>query len=212
MGFIRTKAMPDYLIGLLTGSAMFSVALLIAFLCGTVSYGGFVLNGRIIPLLLFLAFFIIQGMAEEVLTRGYFMVSIANRGSILLAVLTNSVFFALLHILNNGIDILPMVNIALFGVFASIYMLKTNSIWGVSAVHTSWNFVQGNIFGIRVSGTYTQVSLFSFEQKEAGTIINGGAFGMEGGLAVTAVLVLSTVILLLADGRGLKEKTNKINI
>jgi len=151
MGFTRTKAVTGYLTGLLTGTTMFSAALLIALICGTVTYDGFVLEGRVFPLLSFLAFFMVQGMAEEVLTRGYFMVSVASRGSILLAVLANSVLFALLHVFNDGIGILPMINIVLFGVFASIYLLKTNSIWGVSAVHTSWNFVQGNVFGIRVS-------------------------------------------------------------
>jgi len=212
MGFTRTKAVTGYLTGLLTGTTMFSAALLIALICGTVTYDGFVLEGRVFPLLSFLAFFMVQGMAEEVLTRGYFMVSVASRGSILLAVLANSVLFALLHVFNDGIGILPMINIVLFGVFASIYLLKTNSIWGVSAVHTSWNFVQGIVFGIRVSGASTPVSLFSYKLKDTGSLINGGAFGLEGGLAVTIILLLSAVILLSVDGRDLREKTTENSI
>ncbi len=209
MGFTRKKAVSDYLTGLFIGLLMFSVAVLIAFLCGTLTYNGFVLGDGIYLLLAFLAGFIIQGMSEEVFLRGYFMISVANRSPILLAVLTNSVLFALLHIYNNGIDVLSLINLVLFGIFASIYTLKMNSIWGICAVHTAWNFVQGNIFGIRVSGMPVKASLFSFQAKEAGTIINGGAFGLEGGLAVTTVLVISTLILLSIEGRGLKEEVRK---
>ena len=54
-----------------------------------------------------------------------------------------------------------------------------DSIWGISAIHTTWNFAQGNIFGIKVSGINAQVSLFSFKSSEAGKIINGGSFGLE---------------------------------
>ncbi len=206
MGFVRKKAFSDYLIGLIIGFVMFSVAVLIAFLCGTLTYKGFVLGNGLYLLLAYFAGFLIQGMSEEVFLRGYFMISIANKSPLLVAVLTNSVLFALLHIFNNGIDILSLINLALFGVFASIYTLKMNSIWGICAIHSAWNFVQGNVFGIRVSGMTTKVSLFSFESKDVGTIINGGAFGLEGGLAVTTVLVLSIIILLSIDGRGLKEE------
>lgn len=208
MGFTRKKAFSDYLIGLLVGLVMFTVAVIIAFLCGTLTYNGFVLGNGIYLLLAFFAGFIIQGMSEEVFLRGYFMISIANKAPILLAVLTNSVLFALLHIFNNGIDILPLINLALFGIFASIYTLKMNSIWGICAVHTAWNFVQGNVFGIKVSGMTTKVSLLSFQATDVGTIINGGAFGLEGGLAVTIVLVISIIILLSIDGRGLKEEVS----
>ena len=206
MGFNRKKAFSDYITGLLIGFLMFSAAVLIAFLCGTLTFDGFVLEDGIYLLLAFFAGFMIQGMGEEVLTRGYFMISLANRSSLLLAVLTISVLFALLHSFNNAVDTLPLVNIALFGIFASIYTLKMNSIWGISAVHTAWNFVQGNVFGISVSGNPVKVSLLSFRPKEVGTIINGGAFGLEGGLAVTTVLVISIIILLSLDGRELKAE------
>ena len=134
------------------------------------------------------------------------MISVASRSSILLAVMSNSILFALLHIFNNGIDVIPLINLTLFGIFASIYALKMDSIWGICALHTTWNFAQGNLFGIKVSGIDTQVSLFSFKLNETGTIINGGSFGLEGGLAVTLVLVIGIVILLAVERRGIDKK------
>jgi len=201
MGFVRKKAFSDYLIGAGIGILMIFTALLIAFLCGTVTYEGYVLGDGIGLLLLFLLGFIIQGMSEEVLLRGYFMISVANRNSLFLAVISNSVLFSLLHIFNNGIAVIPLINLTLFGIFASIYALKTDSIWGICALHTTWNFVQGNVFGIKVSGIDTKVSLFAFKLKDVGTFINGGSFGLEGGLAVTLVLTMSILILLSMEGR-----------
>ncbi|NLO99105.1 MAG: CPBP family intramembrane metalloprotease [Clostridiaceae bacterium] len=208
MGFVRKKAFSDYIIGGGIGLLMLSTALLIAFLCGTVTYEGYILGNGTGLLLLFLLGFIIQGMGEEVFLRGYFMVSVASRNSVLLAVISNSVLFALLHIFNNGIDVIPLINLMLFGIFASIYTLKTDSIWGICALHTTWNFAQGNIFGIKVSGIDTQVSLFSFKLKEAGALINGGAFGLEGGIAVTLVLIIGIFILLSIEGRGLNNESH----
>lgn len=208
MGFVRKKAFQDYIIGGGIGIIMLSVALLISFICGTITYEGYIL-GDGIGLLLFLLGFIIQGMGEEVLLRGYFMISVASRNSILLAVISNSVLFAVLHIFNNGIDAIPLINLTLFGIFASLYTLKTDSIWGICALHTTWNFAQGNIFGIKVSGIDTQVSLFSFKLKDVGTIINGGSFGLEGGLAVTLVLVIGIVILLSLEGRKVRMEPEK---
>jgi len=210
MGFVRKKAFSDYLIGGGIGILMIFTSLLIAFLCGTITYEGYVLGDGIGLLLLFLLGFIFQGMSEEVLLRGYFMISVAARNSILLAVLSNSVIFALLHIFNNGIAVIPLINLTLFGIFASLYTLKTDSIWGICALHTSWNFAQGNVFGIKVSGIDTKVSLFSFKPKNVGTFINGGSFGLEGGLAVTLVLIIGIFILLSLEGRksGIKQENN----
>ena len=59
-----------------------------------------------------------------------------------------------------------------------------------------WNFVQGNIFGIPVSGMKIKASVLSFSQQ-GNYLINGGDFGLEGGLAVTLVLVVSIALTVL---------------
>ena len=206
MGFGRSKALKDYMLGLLIGFGMFSASVLIAALTGTLKYQGVILGNGLGILVLFFLGFVIQGMSEEVMLRGYFMVSVAAKKSILLAVLSNSILFALLHIFNHGISILPLINLALFGIFASIYMLKADNIWGIAAVHTIWNFVQGNVYGIRVSGMELTASVFSFAPTETGTLINGGSFGLEGGLAVTAVLLIGTIVAMRVKGRNVEPE------
>lgn len=59
----------------------------------------------------------------------------------------------------------------------------------VGAIHSVWNLVQGNVYGIKVSGMETSCTMFSSAMTDGKELINGGAFGLEGGLAVTVVLL-----------------------
>ena len=204
MGLVKKSAISDYFKGLLIGFLIFSLSVLIAYVTGTIEFNG--LNSNIAYGIIFLFFlgFLIQGMNEEVMLRGYLMVSLANKGPIIAAIIVNSVIFALLHLLNPGVSFLPIFNIALFGAFASIYALKSDSLWGICAVHSAWNFVQGNFFGFQVSGLETSSSILSFSATKSGELINGGSFGMEGGLAVTISLALGIIILLFIKGKNSK--------
>jgi len=83
----------------------------------------------------------------------------------------------------------------LFGLFASVYALKFNSIWGVCAIHSAWNFVQGNIFGLQVSGMDKMVTIWRFEAI-GNDYITGGDFGPEGGLSVSIVLLIALIVLI----------------
>jgi membrane protease YdiL (CAAX protease family) len=204
MGFVKNKAVKDYLLGLLIGLVMFSACVLISALTGTLTYNGVILGNGIGLLFAFFIGFIFQGMNEEVMLRGYFMISAATKAPLLVAVMANSIIFALLHILNSNIAPLALINLVLFGLFASVYTLKANSIWGICAFHSIWNFAQGNIFGIPVSGLSLNASVFSFKPTDSGTLFNGGGFGLEGGLAVTIVLVVSIIITMTVKGRTSK--------
>ena len=195
MGFVREKRRNDYFIGLAVGFLMFMGCVGIAFAAGTLKFNGYVLGNGFGVLLLFFMGFVLQGAEEEILMRGYVMISVGARYSVLLAILTNSIGFAALHLENNGITKLAFLNLVLFGVFASIYTLKMDSIWGICAIHSMWNFAQGNIFGISVSGLGLTTSVFSFGLTEGGSLINGGSFGLEGGLAVTIGLSISILII-----------------
>jgi len=201
MGFNGKNAVGQYFAGLLVGFVMMSACVAISWASGSMKFTGFTLGGGIGLLLCFLIGFVLQGMSEEVFLRGYFMMSVAGKNSILLAVISNAIIFAVLHLFNPGVSVIGILNLILFGLFASVYTLKMNSIWGICAVHSIWNFAQGNIFGIKVSGMDAKVSVLSFLPTETGTLINGGDFGLEGGLAVTIVLALSTLIVLMLPGK-----------
>ena len=131
LGFVKKNMGREYLKGLGFGFLLFSAAVLICVVTGTLKIEG--ISPGFTPgiFLLFALGFLIQGMAEEVLCRGYFLVSCARRHSLWAAVLANSLLFAALHLANDGISPLAFVNLTLFGVFASVYFIKSGNIWGV---------------------------------------------------------------------------------
>ena len=197
MGLIKKNAVKQYLIGYGIGIIIFSSAFFIAAITGSIEINGFNSNIAYGMIILFFIGFLIQGMSEEVLLRGYFMVSLSNRAPMVAAVLINSVAFAMLHLANNGITLLAFINLSLFGIFASLYVLKTGNLWGACAIHSAWNFFQGNIYGISVSGLNTdKAALLNITNDTSLNYINGGSFGMEGGLAVSIVLIIGIIGLL----------------
>lgn len=197
MGFGRGNVAGRYVGGYLLGILAISAAVGVEALCGAVRFEGWA-GAEWWMLLLFFGGFAIQGMEEELVLRGGLMVSASTRMPVWGAVSLNSVLFALLHLLNSGITVLAVLNLVLFGVFASLFFLRTDSIWGIGAFHSAWNFFQGNIFGAEVSGGgMPQGSrLLEMEALPGSDLVHGGAFGPEGGVAVTALYLLAIALVL----------------
>ena len=196
VGFVKRGFIVEYLVGAAIGLLMISLPVLASVLTGCVKI---TVSKSISPLILFiyLLAFILQGMGEEALFRGYFMTSIARKHKIWIAIIVSSLMFSIFHTNNASFGIIPFINITLFGIFAAVYMLKRGSIWGVGAIHSLWNFGQGNIFGLNVSGNGQMPSLFISEQADFGKILSGGDFGPEGGLGATVVLLTAILFALL---------------
>lgn len=208
LGFVKNSIVKQYLLGIFAGAAAFSIAYLICVITGSVKFEGIASNINPLYIIGFFFGYLLQGMAEEVLCRGYLMVSLSRRYHVTLAITSSSLFFAFLHSANNGFSIMAFINLFLFGVFASLLLLDSGNIWIVSAFHSIWNFVQGNIYGIQVSGTSLSTSVFLTTNTNGREIINGGSFGMEGGLAVTFVLIAG----ILLHAFSLYKKGNIIDI
>lgn len=198
LGFRKRGMISQYVLGILGGFLFFTIAYLLCVLTGSIHFDG--LADHIAPLYIigYLAGYMIQGMAEEVLCRGYLFVSLTRRHSLWYSALLSAVFFATLHGMNPGLSVLAILNLVLFGVFAALLLVKYENIWIVGAFHSIWNFVQGNLYGIQVSGNSLQQSVFGSTCNRSQAIMNGGAFGMEGGLAVTLVLGAGVAYLLWA--------------
>ena len=207
VGFQKQGMWKEYLTGLGVGFGIFTAAVLLCVVTGSLRLEGLSETFSIGMFVLFLLGYMIQGMAEEILCRGYFLVSVSRRYPLAVGIFVNAVLFAALHLLNAGISVLAFINLVLFGVFASVYFIKRGNIWGVGALHSVWNLAQGNIYGIRVSGMQTSCSLLSSEMIAGRELIGGGDFGLEGGLAVTIVLVAGTLLLLAARQQRYVEET-----
>lgn len=132
--------------------------------------------------------FLLQGSTEEILTRGYLTQAVARRWGLLVAVIVQAVFFTLLHGMNPGMGVVPIVNLLAFALFASLFSLAEGSLWGICAMHGAWNWAQGNLFGVAVSGTEVQDSVLGYAAEPGSNdLLTGGAFGVEGSLVTTLV-------------------------
>lgn len=198
LGFVKKNVVSEYLWGVLIGFVMFTLAVILCVATGALRINGFSQSFHPMLFFFFVGGYMIQGMAEEILCRGYLMVSIARRQCLPVAILANSLLFAALHLANDGITVLAFINLVLFGVFASLLFIRRGSIWMVGAVHSVWNLVQGNVYGIRVSGMVNTCSMLESLTREEQAFINGGAFGLEGGFAVTLVLGAGIILLVLS--------------
>lgn len=155
--------------------------------------------------MLVLVGWIVQGAAEELLFRGFLLPIIGSRYGLVIGVSVSAIVFALLHVFNANLSLLAVFNLALFGAFAAFYALKEGGLWGIFGIHSLWNWAQGNLFGMEVSGLPAQLDAI-FKLKETGPDwLTGGAFGPEGGTIVTLVLLAGILILWLAKPHRQEE-------
>ena len=153
------------------------------------------------PAVLILAVgWLVQGAGEEVVFRGLFLQSIAARFGPLAGIVVSSGLFALAHGLNANLTALGFANLALFGILACLYALREGSLWGVCAIHSAWNWSQGQIYGLAVSGNSQGVGSLLGLRAGGLDVLTGGQFGPEGGLAVSIALLVGCVFLLRLPG------------
>ena len=190
--------------GLLVGLGMILGCVGILALLGFVSwenrFTGF--SGVVLlNVLLILIGFMVQGAAEEVLTRGLLMQVFGRRYGLFVGIFVSSVLFALLHLLNPNIGWISVLNLFLAGVLFAIYAIKEGSLWGACGFHSMWNWTMGNLLGFEVSGqTASNSDGTLFDLMETGPDwVTGGLFGPEGGVVVTAVALILIVLLLRLD-------------
>jgi uncharacterized protein len=213
LGLRRAGALRNYLRGLLIGLLMFAAAVGVSALLGYIAFekgdpqsqGLAALDG---VLLVFLGW-TVQGPAEEALTRGWLLPVIGARYRPWLGVAISAVIFTVYHSFNPGLNPIAMLNLLLFGIFAALFALYEGGLWGVFSIHAVWNWAQGNVFGLEVSGLASPGGTLLNLVETGPDAVTGGAFGPEGGLAVTLVVIVSTVILIL--WASWKSRVNKLD-
>jgi membrane protease YdiL (CAAX protease family) len=193
----RIKIAKEYGRGLLIGLGMMSAVVLGEIIIGGVGFTGISLSANTVPLILLIfAGYMIQGMEEEVVTRGFLMISVARRYPVWAGVLTNALLFGLFHIFNPGATAFSVINTVLHGILYSMFFLKRDSIWLDGGVHSGWNFSQSCIFGQHTSGMPLMASVFSMTSPTGKSILTGGDYGLEAGIVSTVVSVIVFILLL----------------
>ncbi|MCB9109999.1 MAG: CPBP family intramembrane metalloprotease [Anaerolineales bacterium] len=210
LGYKTQNILAKYGRGILIGAAMFTTAVGILALTGSLAFEQGKPAEQGIPaiagVLLVLFGWIVQGGAEEVLFRGWVLPVIGARYKPWIGLLVSSLIFALLHGLNPNLSVIAIVNLILFGVFAGLYAMREGSLWGISAIHTIWNWVQGNFFGLEVSGNGAGGGTLFNLMETGADWLTGGKFGPEGGFAVTIVLAIAIALVLFWKNKEVEQE------
>jgi uncharacterized protein len=212
VGLERNGALRRYLRGVLVALFMYSmvVANLTAFGYIRVDESNMESAGfAALPsvLVIFLAW-MIQGSAEEALYRGWLFPTLTVRYGPLIGLGISGLLFMAAHSLGAGFSPLAALNLLLFAAFATFYALREESLWGIAGWHAAWNWVQGNLFGLPVSGYEIGGTLVNLRITQWDWV-SGGTFGPEGGIVVSAVLAIAVVGLIVTSQRDKRGKVDE---
>lgn len=188
----------------LKGSLLGASSLLLATLIATI-FGGFTFRlnplataSAILKTLLLSAFiFVLAAAAEEAMFRGYPLQTMTRSRLAWPAVILTAAIFSLGHLSNpHVVPYFTFINTALAGVWLAVAYLRTRSLWFPLGLHWSWNWMMGSVLGLPVSGIEHLTPNPLIRADAFGPAwLNGGAYGIEGGLACTIAILASTVFV-----------------
>jgi membrane protease YdiL (CAAX protease family) len=140
------------------------------------------------PSLVFVSIILLFGaVGEEMLFRGYgFQVLVKAIGPFA-TILPISVLFGLAHWPNLNFTGIALVNTVLWGVVLGYAFLRSGDLWLPIGLHFGWNWILP-LFGANLSGFRMGVTGYSLHWK-IGALWSGGAYGPEGGLLTSAIVV-----------------------
>jgi membrane protease YdiL (CAAX protease family) len=154
-------------------------------------------------LLMCIVFYTFIAINEEVFLRGYILNNFTQSMNKYLSLAVSSLIFSGLHVLNPNFDVMSFISIALAGLLLGISYIFTKNLCFPIALHFSWNFFQGTVFGFKVSGQ----SIYSLIEQHPvrNNILNGGEFGFEGSI-ISQIFIVIAVLLIWKNCKDSKFK------
>jgi membrane protease YdiL (CAAX protease family) len=187
-------------LGLLAGLLLFSLIVAIAAALGVYRITGEGNSKELLAALITSAIF--PAISEELLFRGILFRWIEEFGGSWMALLLTSAFFGAVHLSNPHASAIAALGIAIGGgvMLGAAYML-TRSLWLPMGIHAAWNFAQGEIYDIPVSGNPVHGLV---EARLTGApLLTGNGFGLEASLiAMVAATLFGLWLLWLAMRQG----------
>jgi len=207
LGLVKGKILKKYFIGFFSGFLMLSIVIGLMAIFGTIGinqdHEPFKIQFLGVMFVLLLGY-VVQGGTEELIARGWQFQVIGARYRPWLGLVISSFIFALLHGMNPGVSILAFINLFLFAILLTIFILYFKSLWAACGWHTAWNWSMENIYGLKVSGTEGKGSILNLT-ADGPHYLTGGGFGPEGSILTTVVLVSGIIILIWINAK----KSNK---
>ncbi len=185
----------DFVFGLVLGAVLILGIFVLELMAGWVTIAGLLEAGTSDMPFGWLALgglvvFIIVGIEEELLSRGYQLRNIAEglhsprrdpAVAVLAAWVLSATIFGMLHAMNPNATILSTAMLVVAGLFLGLGYILTGELAIPIGLHITWNYFEGFVFGFPVSGIPPIASFIAIEQNGP-EILTGGRFGPEAGL------------------------------
>ena len=196
----------ELLWGIFYGGVSVAVGFLICYLCGIIGVNGI---GYPSDFLIYFGVMVMVGISEELLCRGYVMRRFAKVYGNVWAIVISSAIFMAMHMFNDSLTIIAFLNLFLAGVLFGVAYMVTKSLWLPIGMHFAWNFVQGPVLGYSVSGSVIG-SVVRQTPATGPDWISGGAFGFEGSLLCSAIVLILILILYVFHRKKSSYTTSEI--
>lgn len=186
------NALKNLGLGLLAGFGLMAAAVGVAAIMGVYSIVGPGDTSRLVLELVTVA--ILPGFMEEMAFRGILFRWIEEFGGTWAALAITSALFGIAHIFNPNATWFSSFAIAVeAGVLLGGAYMLTRSLWLPMGLHAAWNFTQGEIFDVPVSGIDEHGLV---QAKLSGPpLLSGGTFGLEASLIALVIATAAGVWL-----------------
>ncbi|HZP64671.1 MAG TPA: CPBP family intramembrane glutamic endopeptidase [Rudaea sp.] len=141
------------------------------------------------------AFALAAGVVEEILLRGIVFRNLEALCGSWFALAFSAALFGALHLANPHASVAGALSIALqAGILLGAAYMATRSLWWPIGIHIGWNFAEGGVLGVRVSGTDVPGWFHSVAQGPVW--LSGGEFGIEASSVATLVCLAAALAFL----------------
>ena len=180
------KLLPGLLTGTLVGAAVLIVAVLAMAAFSAYSIKG--VNSGLTWMAPLLVLGVLPGITEEIMFRGVLFRVVEDGLGTWIALIVSAFFFGVVHLGNPNATWWSSLAIAVeAGLLLGMAYAWSRSLWFVMGLHAAWNFTQGPLLGIPVSGLEFKGLLDSSTQGSVW--LSGGRFGAEASVATVLVCV-----------------------
>ncbi len=188
------KLLPHGGLGLVIGFMAMAIAVsaIAALGCAGIAWHGSSFSQQCEALMLFMA----VAVGEEMMFRGVMFRMIDERWGMWPALIVSSLLFGLVHITNANATWWAALAIAIeAGLMLGIAYKWSGTLWLPIGIHWAWNYTQGNVFGLAVSGLDSGHHILT-TTVSGPDMITGGAFGPEASLVCTFLGLFIALVML----------------
>ena len=188
---LRLNVVRRFWTGMLWG--FIAISLLMVTLSGLhcFAFGHIVLHGvRIVRFAGFWAvMFLLVGLFEEFLLRGYSQFTLARGIGFWPAALALSCAFGLVHLKNGGEHWAGILAAAFIGLFFCLTLRRTGNLWFAVGFHAAWDWGETFFYSVPDSGMVSPGHLLSSSLRGP-QWLSGGSVGPEGSVLCFVVIAL----------------------